>query len=137
MADLGVEHGKPGSEEMTPSNAGKGHIAPVAQSEFGPLNAIVLLSGTVIGTVATIASDAFGASLPAAVPLACAVGWLLALMLSLTLLGRGAVVSAEASAVTKYFACLRQGLRSAREHWRYAIVLAVMAGMAWRARRRR
>ena len=115
---------------MTSDSNGPGHIAPVAQRELGPLNATVLLSGTVVGTMATIASDAFGASLPAAVPLACAVGWVLALVLSLTLLGRGAVVPANGSLAGKYLACFRQGFTSARHHWRYALVLAIMAGMA-------
>jgi hypothetical protein len=63
-------------------------------------------------------------------PRPCAVGWVLALVLSLTLLGRGAVVPPNGSLVGKYLACLGQGLRSARHHWRYALVLAVMAGMA-------
>ena len=114
---------------MTPLSKDKGHIAPVAQSEFGPLNATVLLSGTIVGTIATLASDAFGSSLPAVVPLACAAGWVLALLLSLTLLGRSPV-PADSSLAGKYLACFRRGVRNAREHWRYALVLAVMAGMA-------
>lgn len=115
---------------MTSHSSGPAHLAPVAQREFGPLNASVLLSGSVVGTVATLATDVFGTALPAAVPLACAAGWLLAIVLSLTLLGHGAEVSVEASAASKYFACLRYGLRSARAHWRYALVLALMAAMA-------
>lgn len=115
---------------MTSNRSGPAHLAPVAQREFGPLNASVLLSGTVVGTVATLATDVFGAALPAAVPLACAVGWMCAIALSLTLLGRGAEVSVEAPATTRYFACLCHGVRSAWEHWRYALVLALMAAMA-------
>ena len=77
---------------MTSSSNGPAHPASVAQRELGPLNATVLLAGTVVGTVATIASDVFGATLPAAVPLVCAAGWVLALVLSLTLLRRGAEI---------------------------------------------
>jgi hypothetical protein len=59
---------------MTPPGNDPNHIAPAAQRELGPLNATVLLSGTVVGTVTTLVTYLFGASLPGAVPLACAAG---------------------------------------------------------------
>ena len=69
----------------------------MAQRELGPVNATVLLSGIVVGTVATGATDAFDAALPTATPLAFAAGWVLALVPWLTLLGRSAPVRANGS----------------------------------------
>lgn len=106
-------------------------LSTTATRELSPLNGAVLLTGTVVGITATVAADVFASHLPAALPLACAMGWLAAVSFILALLGRGLDgAPAHPRTPRQWLACLRSGAAVARRDRWYSLLLGLMAAFA-------
>lgn len=101
-----------------------------AAKEVAPVNQAVLLTATVAGALATAAVDvgSFSRSVPW-LATACIGGWVLAMLLTMVLIGRGQPLPGPTGSGTlwRYF---KDGWYRCITRKRYTLLLALMAGLA-------
>lgn len=100
----------------------------VAAREVAPVNQAALLSATLAGAVATVAVD-IGA--PRSIPglaILCVIGWLMAMGLTVMLIGRGQPRDPKAAGTLRRY--VLDGWYRCITRKRYGLVLALMAGLA-------
>jgi hypothetical protein len=102
-------------------------FAPNINKSVAPVNAVAILTTTIVGFGVTAAADVFGNAIPAHAFTAAAAAWVIALFVALALVGRDAQREKSETFFKRSFTCIRTGIDRACSNKKYAALFVLIS----------